>query len=152
MRWEQYKRDVVARGMSRRQQYAYPEYIRDDLPDFVDWLTKYTTSLIHMHGLQNVDVELRRLSELPSVHVELYKHMWAYGNHYSVEEEEEEIEYVIQDYGIACSFGAEDGRTPCMNMVGVLEDIIVVRYSTQRRVVMKGSWIRNRGGNAHLLK
>jgi len=125
----------------------YPEHIRDDLPNFVDWLNDYTTSLIiQMHGVQNVDVEVRRLSEFPSVHAESFKHMWTYGNHYRVEDEGVEVGYVTQDYGIACSFGAEDGRTPSMNTVGVLKEIIVVRYSARRRVVMKGSWIQNSGG------
>ena len=31
-------------------------------------------------------------------------------------------------------------------MVGVLKEIIVVRYSAQRRVVFRGSWIRNDPG------
>jgi len=54
----------------------------------------YTSSLVRMRGLRNVDVELRRLSELPSVHAESYKHMWAYGNHYRVHEDEVQNGYV----------------------------------------------------------
>ena len=33
-----------------------------------------------------------------------------------------------------------------MTMVGVLKEIIVVRYSAQRRVLFRGSWIRNDPG------
>jgi len=33
-----------------------------------------------------------------------------------------------------------------MSMIGVLKDIIVVRYSARRRVIMQGSWIRNSEG------
>lgn len=143
---ELYRREAAEQGMSRRQQNEYPLEIREDVPDFVDWLSDYTSSLIRRYGIRNVDVELRRLSEMPSVNAESYKHMWAYGNHYRVEEEGLQAGYVTQDYGIACAFGAEDGQGASMSMIGVLKDIIVVRYSARRRVVMKGSWIRNNVG------
>jgi hypothetical protein len=69
--------------------------------------------------------------------------MWAYGNHYRVENERDNAGFVTQDYGIASIFGAEEGRSAGVSMVGVLKEIIVVRYSAQRRVVFRGSWIRN---------
>ena len=69
--------------------------------------------------------------------------MWAYGNHYRVENEGGSLGFVTQDYGIASIFGAEEGRSAGVSMVGVLKEIIVVRYSAQRRVVFRGSWIRN---------
>lgn len=147
MEREMYRREAAARGMSRRQQYLYPAHLRDELPDFMDWLTEYTTSLINRHGVGNVDIELRRLSQLPSANAESYKQMWAYGNHYRVQKEDAEVGFMTQDYGIACVFGAEEGRSAGVSMVGVLKDIIVVRYSARRRVVMQGSWIRNAGGN-----
>ena len=96
-------------GLPRRQQIQYAAYIVNDLHDFVEWLQEYTASLVRLHGVGNVDVELRRLSELPSAEAESYKQMWAYGNHYQVHEEGNDNGYIIQDYGIACMFGAEDG-------------------------------------------
>jgi hypothetical protein len=60
--------------------------------------------------------------------------------------EGEESTFVTQDYGIASIFGAEEGRSAGVSMVGVLKEIIVVRYSAQRRVVFRGSWIRNAPG------
>ena len=69
--------------------------------------------------------------------------MWAYGNHYRVENEGDAVGFVMQDYGIASIFGAKEGQSAGVSMVGVLEEIIVVRYSIQRRVVFRGSWIRN---------
>ena len=53
---------------------------------------------------------------------------------------------MTQDYGIANIFGAEEGQSAGVSMVGVLKEIIVVRYSAQRRVVFRGSWIRNDPG------
>lgn len=123
---ELYQREAAARGMSRRQQFLYPEHIRDDLHDFMDWLAEYTSSLINMQGVGNVDIELRRLSQLPSVNAESYKQMWAYGNHYRVHQENAEFGSMTQDYGIACVFGAEEGRSARVSMVGVLKDIKVV--------------------------
>jgi len=32
-----------------------------------------------------------------------------------------------------------------MSMVGFLKDFIVVQYSTSKRIIMKGTWIRNNG-------
>jgi hypothetical protein len=69
--------------------------------------------------------------------------MWAYGNHYRVENERVEHGFVTQDYGIASIFGVDEGWSAGVSMVGVLKEIIVVRYSTQRRIVFCGSWIRN---------
>ena len=54
--------------------------------------------------------------------------MWAYGNHYRVENEEDGRGFVTQDYGIASILGAEEGRSAGVSMVGVLKEIIVVRY------------------------
>ena len=104
-----YERKAAVIGLPRRQQIQYATYIVNDLPDFVEWLQEYTASLVHLHGVDNVDVELCRLSELPSVEAESYKQMWAYGNHYQVHEEGNGNGYITQDYGIACMFGAEDG-------------------------------------------
>ena len=117
-----------------------------DLPDFVEWLAHYTTALVNAQGASNVDIELQRLSALPSRHAETYQQMWAYGNHYRVVNEGVEHGFVTQDYGIASIFGAEEGQSAGVSMVGVLKEIIVVRYSAQRRVVFRGSWIRNDPG------
>ena len=140
---EAFRRDAAERGLSRREQYRYPDAILHDLPDFVDWLPQYTSQLVNANGPRHVDIELLRLSGLPSREAETYQQMWAYGNHYRVVTEGEEHGFVTQDYGIASIFGAEEGRSAGVSMVGILKEIIVVRYSAQRRVVFRGSWIRN---------
>ena len=109
----------------------------------MEWLPQYTTQLVEAHGSRNVDIELLRLSTLPSREAEVYQQMWAYGNHYRVYHEGDERGFATQDYGIAIIFGAEEGQSAGVSMVGVLKEIIVVRYSAQRRVVFRGSWIRN---------
>ena len=86
----------------------------------------------------NVDIELLRLSGLPSIQAATYQQMWAYGNHYRVENEEDGHGFVAQDYGIANIFGAEEGRGVGVSIVGILKEIIVVRYSYQRRIVFRG--------------
>lgn len=134
------------RGLTRREQYRYPNHLLHGLPDFVEWLPQYTTQLVNAHGSSNVDIDLLRLSALPSKEAETYQQMWAYGNHYRVVNEGNELGFVTQDYGIASIFGAEDGRNAGVTMVGVLREIIVVRYSAQRRVVFRVSWIRNDPG------
>lgn len=116
------------------------------MPDFVEWLPMYTTRMVNAHGQCNVDIELLRLSVLPSIHAESYQQMWAYGNHFRVQSEESGSGFVTQDYGIACIFGAEEGQSAGVSMVGTLKEILVVRYSAQRRVVFRGSWIRNDPG------
>ena len=143
---EAFRRDAAARGLPRREQYRYPNELLHGLPDFVEWLPQYTSALVNARGSHNVDIELLRLSALPSSAAETYQQMWAYGNHYRVANEGDEHGFVTQDYGIASIFGAEEGRSAGVNMVGVLKEIIVVRYSAQRRVVFRGSWIRNDPG------
>ena len=143
---ESYRRNAAARGLSRREQYRYPDALLHGLPDFVEWLPQYTTALVNAHGSSNVDIELLRLSALPSRDAKTYQQMWAYGNHYRVVDEGDNLGFVTQDYGIASIFGAEEGQSAGLSMVGVLKEIIVVRYSAQRRVVFRGSWIRNDPG------
>lgn len=149
---ESFRREAAARGLSRREQRRYPEALQHGLPDFVEWLPQYTTALVNAHGSSNVDIELLRLSALPSRDAETYQQMWAYGNHYRVENERDNLGFVTQDYGIASIFGAEEGRSAGVSMVGVLKEIIVVRYSAQRRVVFRGSWIRNDPGPRSSMK
>ena len=112
----------------------------------MEWLTHYTAELVDGRGSCNVDIDLLRLSALPAKEAETYQQMWAYGNHYRVMNEGDRSGFVTQDYGIASIFGAEEGRSAGVTMVGVLKEIIVVRYSAQRRVVFRGSWIRNDPG------
>ena len=102
--------------------------------------------MVNANGSCSVDIELQRFSALPSRHAETYQQMWAYGNHFRVENDGVDNGFVTQDYDIASIFGAEEGRTAGLSMVGVLKEIIVVRYSAQRRVVFRGSWIRNDPG------
>ena len=138
-----YRRDAAARGLPRREHCLWPDELSHDLLDFVEWLAAYTSELVNAHGSCNVDIELQRLSVLPSRQADTYQQMWAYGNHYRVENERGELGFVTQDYGIASIFGAEPGHSAGISMVGILKEIIVVRYSAQRRVVFRGSWIRN---------
>jgi hypothetical protein len=79
---EAFRRDAASRGLTRREQHQYPDDILQDLPDFVEWLPQYTNQLVHARGSGNVDIELLRLSALPSREAETYQQMWAYGNHY----------------------------------------------------------------------
>jgi hypothetical protein len=79
---------------------------------------------VNARGGGNVDIELLRLSALPSREAETYLQMWAYGNHYRVLNEGDEFGFVTQDYGIASIFGAEEGVTAGVNMVGILKEII----------------------------
>ena len=141
-----FRRDAAARGLTRGQQRQYPNDLLHDLPNFVEWLPLYTTELVNTHGSRNVNIDLLRLSRLPSREAETYSQMWAYGNHYRVYAEGDERGFVTQDYGIASIFGADEGQSAGVSMVGVLKEIIVVRYSAQRRVVFRGSWIRNDPG------
>jgi hypothetical protein len=143
---ELFRRGAVLRGLPRREQYRYPPDLLHDLPDFVDWLPQFMHQLVNAHGSNNVDIDLLRLSSLPSKDAETYTQMWAYGNHYRVVNERDELGFVTQDYGIASIFGAEEGRSAGVTMVGILKEIIVVWYSAQRRVIFRGSWIRNDPG------
>jgi hypothetical protein len=138
-----FRRDAASKGLTRKEQYRYPDDILHDLPDFVEWLPQYTNQLVHAQGSGNVDIELLRLSALLSREAEIYQQMWAYRNHYRVVNEGDDSAFVMQDYGIASIFGAEEGRSVGVSMVGILKEIIVVRYSAQRRVVFQGSWIHN---------
>ena len=113
--------DAATRGLSRREQRIYADANVHALPDFVEWLPQYTSVLVNEAGSSNVDIEPLRLSALPSRDAETYLQMWAYGNHYRVANETDNLGFVTQDYGIANIFGAEEGRGAGLSMVGVLK-------------------------------
>lgn len=93
-----------------------------------------------------MDIKLLQLSSLPSREAETYEQMSAYGNHYRVENEEDEPRFVTQDYDIASISGAQEGRNARVCMVEILKESIVVWYLVQRKVVSRGSWIYNDPG------
>ena len=113
---EAFRRDAASRGLTRREQYQYPPNILHDLSDFVEWLPEYTTQLVNSHGSNNVDIELLRMSALPSREAETYQQMWAYGNHYRVVNEGDSSAFVTQDCDIGLwhrQYIWGGGRTKC---------------------------------------
>ena len=100
---ETFRRNAALRGLTRRAQYRYPDEFAHEPPDFVEWLTQYTTQLVNAHGSGNVDIHLLRLSSLPLKEAESYQQMWAYGNHYRVANEGDRVGFVTQDYALPIS-------------------------------------------------
>jgi hypothetical protein len=83
--------------------------------------------------------------------------MWAYGNHYWVNDNEGRMAHATYDSGVACIFNqgsqcfAQNQNIIMANMhyVGVLKEMILVSYGGLWLVVMKCSWIPiNTHGNA----
>ena len=91
---EWFMNDAATRGLSRREQRIYADANVHALPDFVEWLPQYTSVLVNEAGSSNVDIELLRLSALPSRDAETYLQMWAYGNHYRVANETDNLGFV----------------------------------------------------------
>lgn len=70
---EAFRINAALQGLTRREQYMYPPHLLRDLPDFLEWLTQYTTQLVNVHGSSNVDIDLIHLSALPSREAETYQ-------------------------------------------------------------------------------
>jgi hypothetical protein len=141
---EEHETRARVRGLRGQAARRYPEALRENMPEFADWLSQYVEQRVTAGD--DLDIELRRLSHLPSRRAETYKQMWAFGNHYRVLEHENENGYVTSDFGLASTFGGDDAGGPGAVRFGILKEIIVVRYSARRWVVMRGHWIRGGEG------
>ncbi len=95
-------------------------------------------------------------SRQPSTSTYTYNNMWAYGKHYMVNVETRPT-HAMYDSGVACIF-RQGSRSFVRNRnivlanlhyVGMLKEIIVVSYTSQRVTLMKCSWIHvHTQGNA----
>ncbi len=78
-----------------------------------------------------------------------YKNMWAYGNHYQVDDHEGPMVHVTYDSGMACIFKQGSQRSTWdrnivvanLHYIGVLKEIIAMSYGGLRLALMKCSWI-----------
>jgi hypothetical protein len=52
----------------------------------------------------DVDLDVIHFSHLPNPIAYMYKNMWAYGNHYQVDEHEGRMVHATYDSGVACIF------------------------------------------------
>jgi hypothetical protein len=52
----------------------------------------------------DVDPDAIHFSRLPNLIAYMYKSMWAYGNHYQVDEHEGRMVHATYDSGVACIF------------------------------------------------
>ncbi len=100
-------------------------------------------------GLVEVSKELMQLSHPPRCKAYTYDSMWAYGNHYQVDQEDGHPSHAMYDFGVACIFiQASHGLAWEQNIiiaylqyVGVLKEIVVVNYLGLQLVLLKCSWI-----------
>ena len=96
------------------------------------------------HGVE----ELQALSCPPSRRACSFKSMTSFGSHYKVELEEEGEHHVTFDSGVAELDFRGDRGDPAINnamvelvRVGILKDIVVLRYGTLNIVLMVVSWV-----------
>ncbi len=117
-----------------------------DVLPFADWLQVYVRDVVDYN--QPIDEDIVRLSQPPSKIAYTYGSMWAYGNHYRVDKEAGEC-HATYDSGSASSFmqgscsSARDRNIIIANImyVGVLKEILLVKYLAMNRILFGGSWI-----------
>ena len=116
----------------------YPPELAIAFPEFGPWLNT------HVRGLKEagfpVSPELDSLHCHPSQHAWAFNAMWAYGCHFSCNNETHPST-VAYDCGIA----AIPPSATCTEIdVGILRNILLVTYGGVTCVVMEGSWIKTR--------
>lgn len=98
---------------------------------------------------QTPDVSLVTLSQLPNPVVSHYNSMYAYGNHFRVDDEARRG-HVSFDSGVACiaiqmcrsSRADRDPVEAALKYVGIVKDILQVEYGHIKYVTLKCSWIK----------
>jgi hypothetical protein len=73
---------------------------------YIPPFTKLLLNVVRMHTTNGVEVDLDVLcfSHLPNCITYTYKIMWAYKNHYQVDENEGHMAHATYDSGVACIF------------------------------------------------
>jgi hypothetical protein len=120
--------------------------LAQDIPTFARWLLDHVK--IPMVNGVVVDPDMVVYFHPPSTLAYTYNNMWAYGNHYKVDVETWPT-HATYDSGVACIFrqgscsSVQDKSIVMANLhyVGVLKEIIVVSYTSQRVTFVKCSWI-----------
>jgi hypothetical protein len=111
-----------------------------EVPPFAQWLQEYVQGALDHN--EAIDEDIICLSQPPSKTTLSYVSMWAYGNHYCVEDEMGDC-HTTYDNGIACIFiqgshsFAQDHNVvmATLRYVGVLKEILVVSYATRKQIL-----------------
>jgi hypothetical protein len=117
-----------------------------EVPPFAQWLQEYVRGALDRN--EAIDEDIICLSQPPSKIALPYVSMWAYGNHYRMEDETCDC-HTTYDSGIACIFiqgsrsSARDRNVvmATLRYVGVLKEILVVSYATMKQILFRASWI-----------
>ena len=117
-------------------------------PLFSAWLDDRVDSMLLANEV--VSPELRNLSQLPKSIVAEYRTMWAFGNHFRVEDPLMGNQYLTYDSGVACvaatvcQASAADRRPAeaTLQYVGILDNIIQLDYIVRQINVLACSWIK----------
>ncbi len=125
-----------------------------EVPTFGQWLQKYVWRALDYNEV--IDEDIICLSQPPFKIVLSYALMWAYGNHYRVEDETNDC-HTTNDSGIASifiqgsHFSTQDRNVvmATLRYVGVLKEIWVLSYATMKQILFWTSWIPSfmRGAN-----
>jgi hypothetical protein len=111
-----------------------------EVPPFAQWLQEYVQGALDCN--EAIDEDIACLSQPPSKTALSYVSMWAYGNHYHVEDEIGDC-HTTYDSGIACVFiqGSRSSTRDrnvvmaTLKYVRVLKEILVVSYATMKQIV-----------------
>lgn len=115
---------------------------------FSAWLDRRVDSM--QQAGEVIPTELRHLSQMPQSVVMEHRGMWAYGNHYRIEDTLQGNPYLTFDSGVACLATTLCQHSPRdlrpveaeLKYVGILRRIIRVDYVHLKINVMECSWIK----------
>jgi hypothetical protein len=95
-------RGMAMGGCLTRRNIQWPNHLAQDIPSFATWLL----NIVRVHIANGVDVDptVISFSHLSRLVAYMYKSMWAYDNHYPVDDHEECMAHVTYESGVACIF------------------------------------------------
>jgi len=125
---------------------VWPPHLAQEIPTFAMWLLDHVMK--QMANGVVVDFDLVVYFCPPLTLTCTYNNTWAYGNHYMVDVETWPT-HAAYDNGVTCIFKQvsrsfvrnKDIVMANLHYVGMLKEIIVVSYTSQRVTLMKCSWI-----------
>ncbi|KAG0573462.1 hypothetical protein KC19_VG180400 [Ceratodon purpureus] len=129
------------------QSTAYEARTRRRFTRFPHWLEERVQQM--SNNGERPHVSLVFMSKLPSPHVSHFASMYAYGNHFRVDDKAGHS-HISFDIGVACiatqtcrsSIADQNPLEVDLKYVGIIKDIIQVEYGHIKYITLKCSWIR----------
>lgn len=153
-RRRRYREHIRGGRRGRMPNFEYPPELATDVPAFPAWLQAYVRNAVDTSA--EIDEDLVSIANPPLRLALRFSRMWAYGNHYRTDNEQQSRRHSTYDSAIATIFtetvrgGGVDNAVveATLQYVGILKEILMVTFGALKVTVMRASWMNMDNGDS----